>query len=332
MCGLALHVTAARRPPRTGTLMHDTDPDDPHHDDASQALQMEWSGASLRGQRVDPGLWLVATPIGNLADMPPRGLEILRRANLILAEDTRVARRLLSAFGLGGRVERCDEAATAQGFALASPVLQSGGIVAFVADAGSPGVSDPGARLAEMTLAAGHGVFATPGPSAALVALAVSGLAGQHFHFAGFAPPKSAARKAFLQDLAAIPATLILFETGPRLADSLADMAAVLGDRKACVARELTKLHEETRRAGLVALADHYAGAGAPRGEIVVVIEGPARQPSEPTGDSAAIDRLLSAALAEGVSVRQAAALAATMFNVPRRVVYSRAQALKDAT
>ncbi|MCU0881915.1 MAG: 16S rRNA (cytidine(1402)-2'-O)-methyltransferase [Hyphomonadaceae bacterium] len=312
--------------------MPDTDPDGLDPNGFDSGMQLEWSGASLRAQRVDPGLWLVATPIGNLADMPPRGLEVLRRADLILAEDTRVARRLLSAFGLGGRLERCDEAATAQGFAVALPVLLAGGIVAFVADAGSPGVSDPGARLAELVLDAGHGVFATPGPSAALVGLAMSGLAGQHFFFAGFAPAKSGTRKTFLQDLATIPATLILFETGPRLADSLADMASVLGDRRACVARELTKLHEEARHGRLIELAAHYAKAGAPRGEIVLVVEAPARKVAAASGDSADIDRLLSIALAEGVSVRQAAAMAAAMFNVPRRVVYSRAQALKDAS
>jgi 16S rRNA (cytidine1402-2'-O)-methyltransferase len=304
---------------------------EPEIPDMSEAIDLaDVIGPSVRAQRVDPGLWLVATPIGNLADMTPRGLEVLRRADLILAEDTRVARRLLSAFGLSGRVERCDEAATAQGFKLALPVMEGGGIVAFVADAGSPGVSDPGARLAALTLEAGFGVFATPGPSAALVALAVSGITGNQFHFAGFAPAKSGARKLFFAPLARITATLILFETGPRLADSLADMAEVFGNRQACVARELTKLHEEARRGTLDDLCTHYQKTGAPRGEIVVVITGAPVETPDAEADNPMIEALLKAALAEEVSVRQAAAIAASMFNQPRRVVYARAQAIKD--
>lgn len=271
---------------------------------------------------LESGLYLVATPIGNLGDFSPRGVRTLSACDLILAEDTRVTKRLMGLHGVTGRVVRCDEAATASGLAAALAVLDAGGAVAFCSDAGTPGVSDPGERLAQGVIAAGHRVLAVPGASAALAALTVSGLPSAQFFFAGFAPAKAGARASFLQEVAGIAATLIFYESGPRLADSLAAMVKVLGDRPACVARELTKLYEETRRGRLSELVDFYAQSGAPRGEIVVVVGGQSAQ--APTRETADLDAILSAALTQH-SVKDAAAAIALETGLPRKDVYRRA-------
>jgi 16S rRNA (cytidine1402-2'-O)-methyltransferase len=275
--------------------------------------------------RLEPGLWLVATPIGNLGDFSPRAQATLAGADLILAEDTRMTRKLMGAFGLSGRVERCDEAATAQGLRKALETLEAGGAVAFVSDAGTPGVSDPGERLAAGVIAQGHAVRATPGASALLAGLVVSGLPTRQFLFAGFPPPKQGARRTFLAGLAEQTVTLIFFETGPRLAASLADMAEAFGDRPACVARELTKLHEEARRDCLPALAAHYADAGPPKGEIVVIVGG---APEAAPLPDAALDALLREAMAAGAGVRDAADQVAARTGRMRRTLYARALAL----
>jgi 16S rRNA (cytidine1402-2'-O)-methyltransferase len=207
--------------------------------------------------------------------------------------------------------------------------LHAGETVALVSDAGTPLVSDPGYKLVREAGAAGIAVTTIPGPSAPIAALVLSGLPSDRFLFAGFLPAKSAARRTALLELAAIPATLLLFETGPRLADSLADCRAVLGDRPAAVARELTKLHEEVRRGSLADLARHYRESGPPKGEIVLAIGG-AAPGAEASVD---LDQALRQALAE-MGVKDAAAMVAAASGRPRREVYQRALALagrKDA-
>ena len=266
-----------------------------------------------------PGLYVVATPIGNLRDMTLRAIDILAGADLVLAEDTRVAAKLLSAYDLKARVERYDDHTDAWRRPQILGKLAAGARIALVSDAGTPLVSDPGYRLVRAAAEAGLDVFAAPGPSAALAALAVSGLPTDRFLFAGFLPPKSGARQAFLAELAAIRATLILYETGPRLSDSLADMRVVLGDRDAVVARELTKLHETVVRGPLSSLIATFAD-GPPRGEIVVLIgPGEAAVATEADADAALREALTRAGPAE------AATEVARALGLNRRALYRRA-------
>ena len=265
----------------------------------------------------------MATPIGNLRDMTLRAIDILAGADLVLAEDTRVAAKLLSAYDLKARVERYDDHTDARRRPQILEKLLAGARVALVSDAGTPLVSDPGYRLVRACAEAGVDVFAAPGPSAALAALAVSGLPTDRFLFAGFLPPKSGPRRAFLAELAPIRATLILYETGPRLSDSLADMREVLGDREAVVARELTKLHETVVRARLSELIERFS-EGPPRGEIVVLIApGEATAATEADADAALIDALTRAGPAE------AATQVAKALGLNRRLLYRRALDLK---
>jgi 16S rRNA (cytidine1402-2'-O)-methyltransferase len=283
-------------------------------------------GARAGSPPPEPGLYVVATPIGNLRDITLRALDILAGVNRIYAEDTRVSRKLLDAYGLKARLSSYHEHNAESARAEILLALSSGESVALISDAGTPLVSDPGFKLARAVIEAGHRVFPIPGASAPLAALVASGLPSDRFLFAGFAPAKDAARRAAFEELAELDVTLIFFETGPRLAESLAEMAAVFGARPAAVMRELTKLHEEARRDTLEALAAHYAKAGAPKGEIVVVI-GPPLAVTEV--DDAALDAFLSAALERG-SVKEAAAEAHAELNVPRKRAYARALALKD--
>lgn len=276
-------------------------------------------------RQIEGGLWLVATPIGNLGDFSARAAKTLQYADLILAEDTRVTRKLMSLNGISGRVERCDEASTQVGAKRAIDVLNAGGAVAFCSDAGTPGVSDPGQRLTSAIIDAGHCVRAVPGASAVLAALTISGLPTAQFLFAGFAPPKAGARLSFLKDLASIKATLVFYESGPRLAASLSAMADVFGERPACVARELTKMFEETRRDNLANLAEHYQREGGPKGEIVVVVGGAQAPIVEVDADT--LDALLMEALGTK-RVKDAATQVARDTGLPPRDVYARAVTL----
>lgn len=278
-------------------------------------------------RQIDGGLWLVATPIGNLGDFSQRAMKTLQSVDLILAEDTRVARKLIGLQGITGRVERCDEASTETGAKRAIEILQAGGAVAFCADAGTPGISDPGQRLTAAILAAGFEVRAVPGASAVLTALTISGLPTTPFLFAGFAPTKAGARNSFFLGFAPVQATLVFYETGPRLSASLAAMAAVFGDRPACVARELTKMFEETKRGTLNGLADFYANLSAPKGEIVVVVGPPL--PVDIAMDEATLDSLLVQALASQ-RVKDAATQVAKATGLPPRDVYARAVVLSQ--
>ncbi len=271
---------------------------------------------------LDVGLYLVATPIGNLGDFTSRGVKTLQSADLILAEDTRVTRKLMNLHGISGRVERCDEAHTEIGTARALDVLASGGAVAFCSDAGTPGVSDPGERLARGIIEAGFCVRAVPGASAVLSALTVSGLPSARFMFVGFPPTKAGARASFFAEFVTIKTTLVFYESGPRLAASLAAMLQVFGDRPACVARELTKMFEETRRDSLFALAQHYQEQGGPKGEIVVVVGG-APDIALVVSDED-LDALLMRALVTH-RVKDAANEVALATGLPRRDVYTRA-------
>jgi 16S rRNA (cytidine1402-2'-O)-methyltransferase len=278
-----------------------------------------------------PGLYLVATPIGNARDITLRALDVLAAADVLAAEDTRNTRRLLAIHGVrrppgGSLVPYHDHNGPAQRPRLLA-ALAEGRSVALVSDAGTPLVADPGWRLAAEAIAAGHPVTAVPGASAALAALSVAGLPTDRFLFAGFPPPRGPARRRALAELAAVPATLVFYESPRRLAESLADMAAVLGPgRPAAVCRELTKRFEETRRGPLDALAAAAATAPAPKGEIVVLVGPP---PAEAASE-AELDAALAAALA-GQSVRDAADTVAAALGLPRRQVYARALALGRA-
>ncbi len=271
------------------------------------------------------GLSLVATPIGNLRDITLRALDVLNACDVVLAEDTRVTAKLLNAYGLKKKLERYDEHSAARAEPKILELLADGARIAQCSDAGTPMVSDPGSRLAIAAIAAGHTVVPIPGASAPLAALTLAGLPTERFMFVGFAPPKSAARKTFLGDLANVRSTLIFFESGPRLSASLTDMAAVLGDRPAAVCRELTKLHETCIRGRLSELAADPK-LDDPRGEIVIVVG--------PGEDEVATEADADAALAEALTrlaPGEAASEVARALGVNRRELYRKALALKDS-
>ena len=273
------------------------------------------------------GLYVVSTPIGNLGDISLRALATLKGADTIACEDTRVTAVLLRRYGIGTALTPYHDHNADRVRPRLLAEMAAGARIALVSDAGTPLLSDPGYKLVQACVASGLQVIPIPGASALLAALVTAALPTDRVLFAGFLPPKSGARRRVLEEVAEVPATLVFYETGPRLAESLADMTAVLGDRPASVCRELTKRFEETRRGTLAGLSDHYATAGAPRGEIAVVIGGPI--PSEVSAED--VDIALRAAL-ETLSVRDAATQVAATLNQPKRVVYARALALSKGT
>ena len=286
----------------------------------------------LAGHPVDapplpPGLYLVATPIGNLRDITLRALEILVAADVVACEDTRVTHKLLDHYGVKTSLTPYHDHNAVQARPGLIERIRGGESVALVSDAGTPLISDPGYKLVGAAQEAGIPVTTAPGASSVLAALAIAGLPTDRFHFEGFLPPKSAARRSRIAEIARLPETLVLFETGPRLAASLADLADGLGSREAAVCREITKLYEEARRSDLATLAADYASAPEPRGEIVIVI-GPPEMVDHPSADD--LDQLLRAALGR-VSVKDAVAEVASSTGMPRGEVYRRALALKDA-
>ena len=272
-----------------------------------------------------PGLYLVATPIGNLGDVTLRALDVLRGVERIFCEDTRVTARLLARYGIATSLGIYHDHNAEEARPAILAALRRGERVALVSDAGTPLVSDPGYKLVRAAIAEGLSVTAAPGPSAALTALILSGLPSDAFLFAGFLPPRQAARRRALERWRTLDATTVFFEGASRLADSLADMADVLGGRSAAVAREMTKLHEEIRRGPLAELARHYREAGPPRGEAVIVVGPP--EASQPSG--AEIDHRLRAALAE-LGVRDAAAKIAAETGLGRSELYRRALAIRS--
>ena len=259
--------------------------------------------------KLAPGLYLVATPIGNLEDLTRRAERVLATADVVACEYRRVTSRLLAHLGLRRRLALYHEhnAEAARPELLAR--LAAGDSVALVSDAGTPAISDPGFKLVRAARAQGTAVYPVPGPSAVLAALVASGLPTDRFLFQGFLPPRSAARRRVLGQLAAVPATLVLYESPQRLAECLADAAVMLGPRPASIARELTKLHEEHRQGSLPELALIYAGLRPPRGEIVVVI-GPPTERAPRVADSE-LDDALRVALRDAKPRRAAAAVAA---------------------
>ena len=270
-----------------------------------------------------PGLYLVATPIGNLRDITLRALDVLAGADVVLCEDTRVGGKLMAAHGLKVKLERYDEHAAERVRPKILARLAAGEKVALISDAGTPLISDPGYRLVRETVAQGSSVFPIPGASALLAGLTVAGLPTDRFLFAGFPPAKSAGRRALFEDLAPIRATLIFYEGGSRLKDSLADMAAVFGARAAAVARELTKLHETVIRGVLTDLAVDPR-CDTPKGEIVVLVApGEQRAATPEEADAALVDALKRNPTAK------AASEVAKALGLSRRDLYARALELR---
>ena len=278
---------------------------------------------ALNDTPLAPGLYLVATPIGNLRDITLRALDVLAGADMVLAEDTRVTGKLLSTYGISKPLERYDDHAGERVRPRVLAALARGGRIALCSDAGTPLVSDPGYRLAVEAIAAGHAVIPIPGASAVLAALSAAGLPTDRFLFAGFPPPKSVARLAFFESLAPLRATLVLFEGASRLRASLGDAAAVLGPRQAVVARELTKLHETHHRGTLGQLAADPALA-RPKGELVVVIA-PGEAAAATLADA---ETALAEALAR-LGPAKAASEVAKALGLDRRTLYQRALAMK---
>jgi 16S rRNA (cytidine1402-2'-O)-methyltransferase len=273
-----------------------------------------------------PGLYIAATPIGHARDITLRTLDTLRACDVIAAEDTRVTAKLLAIYGISKTLVSYNEHNAARERPRLLARIQAGERVVLVSDAGTPLVSDPGFKLVREAVAMDLRVEALPGASAALVSLVLSGLPSDRFLFAGFLPTRSGERRTALGDVAAIRASLIFFESPHRLAESLQDLAAVLGDRPAAVCRELTKFHQDVRRGTLLELAARYAGEDEPRGEISIVVGPPETIGPQPE----TIDSLLKQALAF-MPVRAAADLVSEALGLTRRGVYDRALALKDA-
>ncbi len=284
------------------------------------------AGHRLTARSLAPGLHVVATPIGNLGDISLRALETLAAADLIACEDTRVTAVLLRHYGIVTPLIAYHDHNAAQQRPRLLAALAEGKAVALVSDAGTPLISDPGYKLVNEARSAGHAVVPVPGASAVLAGLVAAGLPTDAFLFAGFLPPKSAARTKRLGELKTVPATLVFYETGPRLAAALADMAAVLsGERPAAVARELTKAFETVVSGTLASLAEAYAGKDPPKGEIVVLVGPPMAE--APSVEDA--DRLL-AELLKDRPLSEAVAQAADLTGLKRRDLYQRALALKE--
>jgi len=279
-------------------------------------------GLRAEAEKIEPGLHVVATPIGNLKDISFRALSTLAAADAVIAEDTRVTKNLLAHYGISTPLVAYHEhnARVIRPHLLAR--LESGAALALVSDAGTPLVSDPGFKLVQEALEKGVHVTSVPGPSAVLAALVVAGLPTDRFFFEGFLPHKSGPRRARLAELAQVPGTLVFFESPRRLAETLADAAAVLGPRSAAIARELTKLYESVRRGSLDELSDALASEEPPRGEIVLLVAPPEAGAAEVA--EADLDARLAEALG-AYSVKDAASVVSAATGQPRRQVYARA-------
>jgi 16S rRNA (cytidine1402-2'-O)-methyltransferase len=270
-------------------------------------------------QSLSPGLYIVATPIGNLGDMTSRAAETLRRADYILAEDKRVTAKLLAHIGAKAPMTAYHDHSDEK---LRVRILADLGskAVALVSDAGTPLISDPGYKLVRAARKAGHAIYTLPGPSAAIAALTLAGLPTDRFLFLGFLPSKTKARSDAIADIAQVRASLVLYESGPRLGECLASLRDGLGDREAAVVREISKLHEETVVGSLVELAERYANV-PPKGEIVIVVGPP---PEREAASDDELDDALRAALVSMSPSRAAADVAASL-GIPKRRAYARA-------
>jgi 16S rRNA (cytidine1402-2'-O)-methyltransferase len=275
-------------------------------------------------QKLSPGLYVVATPIGNLGDMTRRAKETLMAADLVACEDTRVTAKLMNAFLIKKPLLPYHEHNGAAQRPKILAKIREGGVVALVSDAGTPLISDPGYKLVEEAHKDGLKVVAIPGPSALITALSLAGLPTNRFVFLGFPPNKQKARRDWFAAEQATGATLVFYENNKRLPACLKDAAISLGDRNAAVCRELTKKFEEVVKDDLTGLAEHYAQIGPPKGEIVVVIEGPQKHLAQQAPDQAELDRALTLAL-EHMSVKSAAAFVSELLDIKRKQVYSRA-------
>ncbi len=272
-------------------------------------------------------LSVVGTPIGNLGDASPRVIETLGAADVVLCEDTRVTGKLMSAFDLHTRLERCDENIIEQRVVSVMERLAAGEHVAFVSDAGMPGVSDPGQRLVDAALDEGIRVEVVPGPSAVTCALVASGLASEHFFFEGFLPRKKSAQVERLGELAFVPGTLVIYESPRRVAETLANVAEVFPSRRVALVRELTKLHEECVRGLSGELAAQIAARDEVRGECVVVIAAPTPDELDErrraaAGGPASVDEAIAAGLAAGEPKSALAKRLAREFKLPKAQVY----------
>ncbi len=285
------------------------------------------AAAAEEEEKVAAGLYIVATPIGNARDITLRALTVLAFADVVACEDTRTTNKLLAIHSIQTKLTPYHEHNAARARPALIRRLKKGETVALVSDAGTPLVSDPGYRLVGEAVAAGIDVFPLPGASAVLAALAVSNLPTDRFFFQGFLPSRKTARRKVLAEIGSVPATLVIMESPKRLVASLADMADILGDRQAAVARELTKKFEEVRRGALAELAAYYEDQGAPRGEVVVVVApGDGGGPAVVSDDE--LDALLGAALGN-MSLRDAAAMVSNETATPRKKTYARALKLR---
>jgi len=297
---------------------------------ADSSSAREPSGAALHEQAparsLSAGLYPVATPIGNLRDITLRALDVLGAADLIVCEDTRVTRKLLTRYGITTKTVPYNDHNAQRVLPGLIRRLNDGDSLALVSDAGTPLISDPGFKLVEAAVSENISVYPIPGANAAIAGLVSSGLPTDSFFFAGFLPPKQGARRTRLKELARIPGSLVFYESSGRLAASLADMRDVLGMRDAAVAREITKLHEEVMRGTLVHLAATYKEQGGPRGEIVIVVGPPGAEiVSDETVEQAIRDAL------QTMSVRDAASEVAQQTGRSRREVYSKALTISGA-
>lgn len=279
------------------------------------------SGHLLTAPKAAPGLHLVATPIGNLGDITLRALETLAGVDVIACEDTRISRRLTERYSISALLKPYHEHNAAAARPKILERLAQGGSIALISDAGTPLISDPGFKLVREVCAAGYDVIALPGPSSVLAALTLAALPTDRFYFEGFLPSRQMARRARLTDLARIDATLVMFESGNRIQETLHDLNEIMPERDAAICRELTKMHEEIRRASIAELAKS-ARELETRGEFVVVI-GPPPADAQ-TMSQQDLDELLRASLQRD-SVKDAVAHAMEMSGRPRREIYARA-------
>jgi 16S rRNA (cytidine1402-2'-O)-methyltransferase len=288
------------------------------------------TGRSKSGRPLEPGLYLVATPIGNARDLTLRALDVLAGADELYAEDTRVTSKLLAMHAIPRPMHSYREHNARDMDDRILSELAAGRSVALVSDAGTPLISDPGQSVVDRALGAGYRVIPVPGASAVLAALTASGLPADRFFFAGFLSARDTERRREIRALAAVPATLVFYEAPSRLVDCLKDLEALLGNRTACVAREVTKLHEDIRRCPLNALIAHYEALPDVKGEIVVLVEPPVGEAdaTDAAGDAARLDAGLREAM-QRHPVKDAAAIVAAALGLPRRTVYARALVLK---